>query len=215
MIIQKDFDSLINTWTNIDKANAIKKLKASMAESITNRVPDLTITNYVKSTIKEGLVDGTLQDYPEDFSNSARSLFYKEGIQKVIKEMKRELSIDESNKPLKQAWLNCEKSKTLVEFRLNFKMYLTILHSELYSVEDIAVYVSMIDELECQVKELLEYKRQCNEIYGAISKEDKSLDMLLRSRSLKDVGLGDSDIATILGTTKDNLKYLRKKIVLE
>jgi hypothetical protein len=214
-MLSKEFDSLIDTWTNIDKAKAIKKLKASMAESITNRVPDLTITNYVKSAIKEGLVDGTIQDYPGDFSNSARSLFYKEGIQKVIREMKKELSIDESNKPLKQAWSNCEKSKTLVEFRSNFKMYLTILHSELYSLEDIQIYVVMIDELEGQVKELMEYKRQCNEMYNVMSRDDESLTLLLRANSLKEVGLGDTDIATILGTTKDNLKYLRKKITLE
>ena len=214
-MLNKEFDSLIDTWTNVDKAKAIKKLKASMAESITNRVPDLTITNYVKSTIKEGLVDGAIQDYPEDFSNSARSLFYKEGIQKVIREMKKELSIDESNKPLKQAWTNCEKSRTLIEFRSNFKMYLTILHSELYSIEDVQTYVDMINELEDQVRELMEYKRQCDEIYGVMSGEDEHLSVVRISTRLKELGMTDSDTAKVLGISRDKLNYAKRKVTLQ
>ena len=56
---EEKLTQLIQTWDNKDKAQAIKILKSSMAEtSTTPKVPSKDIEDYVKNTITEGLKSG-------------------------------------------------------------------------------------------------------------------------------------------------------------
>jgi polyhydroxyalkanoate synthesis regulator phasin len=205
---------LVSDWTNQEKAQAISVLKNSMAESVTTRTDPAVVKTYVQNTIKQGLVNGNIQDYPEDFGNTAKSMFYKEVIQTVVKELKEELKIDESSETLSLAWTNCEKAKNLIDFRRAFKMYCTILKSETYSKEDVQEYVDMIDELDREVRQLRDYKRIHDEMFSVLSENDEELNIVLKANKMKDAGFTDKEICKVLGIERNKLNYSRKKVVL-
>lgn len=207
---------LVHDWSNKDKAEAINLIKKSMSESSTvKRTSSAVVETYVKDTIKQGLIDGKMRDYPEDFSRTAKSMFYKEIIQTVVKDMKEELGVDESSESLKLAWTNCEKAKNLIDFRRAFKMYCTILRSETYSIEDVQEYVEMIDELDRENRQLKDYKRIHDEIFGVLSESDEELSVVMKAKTLKTGGLTDKEICTVLGIDRNRLNYCRKKVELE
>lgn len=206
---------LVQDWSNQEKAQAIALLKSSMAESVSTRTCPKVVESYVKDTIKQGLIDGNIKDYPEDFSRTAKSMFYKEVIQAVLKDIKEELGVDESNESLKLAWTNCEKAKNLIDFRRAFKMYCTILRSETYSVEDVQEYVEMIDELDRENRQLKEYKRIHDEMFGVLSETDEELNVVLKANKMKESGFTDKEVCTVLGIDRNRLNYCRKKVELE
>jgi len=79
-----NLSALIETWTNSDKAQAIKELRKSMSESIERTDTDIVI-KYIKDSIKEGLISAKLIDYPEiGFESTARTMFYKKAIQSTL-----------------------------------------------------------------------------------------------------------------------------------
>jgi hypothetical protein len=204
---------LVHDWSNKDKAEAINLLKKSMSESSTTKRTSTTVVEtYVKDTIRQGLTDGKIGDYPEDFSRTAKSMFYKEIIQTVVKDMKEELGINESNESLKLAWTHCEKAKNLIDFRRSFKMYCTILKSETYSVEDIKEYTDMIDDLDRENRQLRDYKRIHDEMFGVLSETDEELNIVLKANKMKEQGFTDKDICRVLNLTRTQLNYARKKV---
>lgn len=206
---------LVSDWTNAEKAIAIGLLKTSMVDKDSTRIPTKEVETYVKDTIKQGLVDGKMKDYPWESERTTRSLFYKEVIQTVVKDIKSELCIDESSSALKLAWDSCEKAKNLIDFRKAFKMYCTILKSETYSSEEVQDYVQMIDELDRENRQLREYKRIQDELFGVMSETDEELTVVMRAKSLKTTGLTDKEICKVLGVDRNRLNYCRKKVQLE
>lgn len=203
---------LVSDWTNAEKAAAISLLKTSMVDKDSTRIPTKEVESYVKDTIKQGLVDGKIKDYPEDFDRVSRSLFYREVIQTVVKDIKDELKVDDSSESLKLAWSNCEKAKNLIDFRRAFKMYCTILKSETYSIDDIQEYVDMIDELERENRKLKDYKRIQEELFKILDEKDEEAAIVSKAVSLKGGGLTDSEICKVLGIDRNKLNYARKKV---
>lgn len=212
---KEELIDLVQDWSNQDKALAIKLLKTSMSESVSTRTDKTVVETYVKDTIKQGLLDGNIKDYPEDFSSTAKSSFYKEVIQTVVKELKEELSVDDSSASLSLAWTNCEKARNLIDFRRAFKMYCTILKSETYSMKDIQEYVVLIDDLDRENRKLKDYKRIYNEIFGVLQETDQELSVVMQAKTLKNNGMTDKEICTVLGIDRNRLNYCRKKVQLE
>jgi hypothetical protein len=215
MIQEDKFNDLIKDWSNADKSIAIKKLKVSMSES-TERVRPVVVENYVKEAITQGIKTGKLLDYPEyEFSSTAKSSFYRENIQSVVKEVELELNIQNTTGVLQMAWSNCEKSKNLVEFRRNFKMYLEILKVSTFTTSDVDWYVEHINTLDKEIEELKDYKRQCNEIFGCLQKDDKEIAIVQKASALNSKGLSDAEVVKVLGITRHRLNYCRSKVKLQ
>ena len=217
---EEKLTQLIQTWDNKEKAQAIKLLKSSMAEtSRTPKIPHKDIKNYVKNTITEGLKNGgssKLLDYPGDYESASKSTYYKENIRAVIKDVSQELNLDTgSNVVLSACWKELEDSRTLVEFRKYLKLYLITLFSNFYTDEDIAEYVEMIDEQDRELRRLREYKRIQDEIFKAMTSDDEDLHNVIRARDMKAMGMTDTEICTALKIKRDKLNYLRKKIELQ
>ena len=217
---EEKLTQLIQTWDNKDKAQAIKILKSSMAEtSRTPKIPHKDIKNYVKNTITEGLKNGgssKLLDYPGDYESASKSTYYKENIRAAIKDVSQELNLDTgSNVVLSACWKELEDSRTLVEFRKYLKLYLITLFSNFYTDEDIAEYVEMIDEQDRELRRLREYKRIQDEIFKAMTSDDEDLHNVIRARDMKAMGMTDTEICTALKIKRDKLNYLRKKIELQ
>jgi hypothetical protein len=216
---EEKLTQLIQTWDNKDKAQAIKILKSSMAEtSTTPKVPSKDIEDYVKNTITEGLKSGggKLLDYPGDYESASKSTYYKENIRAVIKDVSQELNLDTtSNKVLSECWKELEASRTLVEFRKYLRLYLITLFSNFYTDEDIAEYVEMIDEQDRELRRLREYKRIQEELFKAMTSDDEDLYSVIQARDMKAMGMTDAEICTVLNIKRDKLNYLRKKIELQ
>lgn len=215
---EEKLTQLIQTWDNKDKAQAIKILKSSMAEtSTTPKVPSKDIEDYVKNTITEGLKSGgKILNYPGDYEAAARSTYYKQNIRAVIQDVVQELSMDtSSNKVVEECWKELEDSRTLREFRKYLKLYFVALFSNFYTDEDIAEYVEMIDEQARELRRLREYKRIQDEIFKAMTSDDEDLHNVIRARNMKAMGMTDTEICTALKIKRDKLNYLRKKIELQ
>ena len=215
---EEKLSELIQTWDNKDKAQAIKILKSSMAEtSTTPKVPSKDIEDYVKNTITEGLKSGgKILNYPGDYEAAARSTYYKQNIRAVIQDVVQELNMDtSSNKVVEECWKELEDSRTLREFRKYLKLYFVALFSNFYTDEDIAEYVEMIDEQDRELRRLREYKRIQDEIFKAMTSDDEDLHNVIRARDMKAMGMTDTEICTALKIKRDKLNYLRKKIELQ
>ena len=215
---EEKLSELIQTWDNKDKAQAIKILKSSMAEtSTTPKVPSKDIEDYVKNTITEGLKSGgKILNYPGDYEAAARSTYYKQNIRAVIQDVVQELNMDtSSNKVVEECWKELEDSRTLREFRKYLKLYFVALFSNFYTDEDIAEYVEMIDEQDRELRILREYKRIQDEIFKAMTSDDEDLHNVIRARDMKAMGMTDTEICTALKIKRDKLNYLRKKIELQ
>ena len=211
---KEELISLVEDWSNQEKAQAISLLKKSMAESVTARTDKIVVETYVKDTIKQGLLDGKLKDYPEDnFERTSRSTFYKEVIQTVVKDLKDELGIDASSSAaLSLAWTHCENAKNLVDFRKAFKMYFTILKSETYTIDDVQEYVALIDELDRENRQLKDYRRIYNEIFSVLSEDDEELNIVLKANKMKESNFTDKEICKVLNISRTQLNYARKKV---
>ena len=215
---EEKLTQLIQTWDNKEKAQAIKLLKSSMAEtSTTPKVPSKDIEDYVKNTITEGLKSGgKILNYPGDYEAAARSTYYKQNIRAVIQDVVQELNMDtSSNKVVEECWKELEDSRTLREFRKYLKLYFVALFSNFYTDEDIAEYVEMIDEQDRELRRLREYKRIQDEIFKAMTSDDEDLHNVIRARDMKVMGMTDTEICTALKIKRDKLNYLRKKIELQ
>ena len=215
---EEKLTQLIQTWDNKDKAQAIKILKSSMAEtSTTPKVPSKDIEDYVKNTITEGLKSGgKILNYPGDYEAAARSTYYKQNIRAVIQDVVQELNMDtSSNKVVEECWKELEDSRTLREFRKYLKLYFVALFSNFYTDEDIAEYVEMIDEQDRELRRLREYKRIQDEIFKAMTSDDEDLYSVIQARDMKAMGMTDTEICTALKIKRDKLNYLRKKIKLQ
>ena len=215
---EEKLSELIQTWDNKDKAQAIKILKSSMAEtSTTPKVPSKDIEDYVKNTITEGLKSGgKILNYPGDYEAAARSTYYKQNIRAVIQDVVQELNMDtSSNKVVEECWKELEDSRTLREFRKYLKLYFVALFSNFYTDEDIAEYVEMIDEQDRELRRLRECKRIQDEIFKAMTSDDEDLHNVIRARDMKAMGMTDTEICTALKIKRDKLNYLRKKIELQ
>lgn len=210
-------EELLEVWDNKEKAQAIQVLKKSMSEnSEVKRVSDTVVKEYVKNTIMEGLDSGKMQDYPEDFSSTAKSPYYKIAIREVVKEVGEEFGVGRtSNTALQEAWKECEKSRTLIEFRRAFKMYLILLRSNFYTDEDIREYTELLDEQDKTIRELLEYKRIYNEMFNVLTSDDEELGQVLRAKRMKEQGMTDTEICKVLNVKRNKLNYIRKTIILE
>lgn len=215
---EEKLSELIQTWDNKDKAQAIKILKSSMAEtSTTPKVPSKDIEDYVKNTITEGLKSGgKILNYPGDYEAAARSTYYKQNIRAVIQDVVQELNMDtSSNKVVEECWKELEDSRTLREFRKYLKLYFVALFSNFYTDEDIAEYVEMIDEQDRELRRLREYKRIQEELFKAMTSDDEDLYSVIQARDMKAMGMTDTEICTVLNIKRDKLNYLRKKIELQ
>ena len=210
-------EALLESWTNQEKAQAIQLLKKSMHESSEQkRVPVQNVKDYVKSTLVQGLDDGSLQDYPEDYSSISRSLFYKEAIREVVKEVQEEYKVDNSSHPiLAAAWRDCEKARTLVELRKAFRLYVVAFKSSFYTEDDIIEYTQMIDEQDLEIRKLKEYKRIVDELFGAMTSDDTDFWHAVKASKMKDIGCSDTEICKVLDINRNKLNYIRKKIALE
>ena len=215
---EEKLTQLIQTWDNKDKAQAIKILKSSMAEtSTTPKVPSKDIEDYVKNTITEGLKSGgKILNYPGDYEAAARSTYYKQNIRAVIQDVVQELNMDtSSNKVVEECWKELEDSRTLREFRKYLKLYFVALFSNFYTEEDIAEYVEMIDEQDRELRRLREYKRIQDELFKAMTSDDEDLYSVIQARDMKAMGMTDTEICTVLNIPRNKLNYLRKKIELQ
>ena len=208
---------LSESWTNQEKAQAIQLLKKSMHESSEKKkIPVQNVRDYVKSTLVQGLDDGSLQDYPEDYSSISRSLFYKEAIREVVKEVQEEYKVDNSSHPiLAAAWRDCEKARTLVELRKAFRLYVVAFKSSFYTEDDIIEYTQMIDEQDLEIRKLKEYKRIVDELFGAMTSDDTDFWHAVKASKMKEMGCSDTEICKVLDINRNKLNYIRKKIALE
>lgn len=212
---EQKLTELLEVWDNKDKAQAIKVLKASMAESKSVKVGTTEVKRYVKHAIQEGLGGNSLPDYPSDFSSASRSIYYKQAIETAVKEIEEALSIDNSSEILEIAWKNCKEASTLVDFRKNLKLYLVALRTELCTPEDVAWYVGEIERLEDEAKRLKEFERVCNEIFGVLQQNNPDLELYRKYKVLKEGNLSDTEISTILDTSRPKLNKLLKNFQSE
>lgn len=214
---QPELERLIEDWSNADKAQAINLLKKSMSEAASStRVESEIVKEYVVDAIKAGFDNKSIPDYPANFSSASRSTLYKDVIQGAIKELGEGLHhIDSDNKILQATWNEVEKSRTLVEFRKFFKLYVVALRSELYTKDDLQEYADMIDAQDKEIRQLQEYKRIYNEMFEVLQQGDEEAGIVLRAKQMKEKGFTDAEVCKILGVDRDRLKYLRKKYVYE
>lgn len=209
---EQKLTELIQVWDNKEKAQAIKVLKASMAESKKTKASTQEVGDYVKHIIQEGIEGRSIPDYPsDDVSASARSTYYKKAIEAAVQEIEGVLHIDKSNKALEAVWENCKDSSNLVEFRKNFKLYLTAVMAELYTVEEVQELTDMVDELDREVRQLREYKRIQDELFGVMTEADENVVIARQSHKLKSGGLTDKEICSTLGIDRNKLNYARRK----
>ena len=210
-------EALLESWTNQEKAQAIQLLKKSMVEnSKQKRIPVQNVKDYVKSTLVQGLDDGSLQDYPEDYSSISRSQFYKEAIREVVKEVQEEYEVDTSSHPIMTAaWKDCEKARTLIELRKAFRLYIIALKSSFYTENDIIEYAQMIDEQDREIRQLREYKRIQEELFGIMMDNQEDYNIVVQAREMKKMGLTDAEICKVLEINRNRLNYVRGKVVLE
>lgn len=221
----QDFSKLLEQWDNAEKAQAIQLLKKSM-KSENNTVAVETVGDYVRNAINAGFNNEQIPNYPQDFSQAAKSSFYKEVIREVVNELGAKFKVNETtNAMAKAVWNDVQKSKNLIEFRKLFKLYLTALSDDLYTQEDIVFYTKQIEDLEQSIKDLMYYKQVYSSIFDVVLAEEKEDDKYMLAKSqrdkdnrtvvealkLKQLGFKENEILVVLGIDKNRFKYLKKK----
>ncbi len=226
---QKDFKELLLKWNNVEKAQAIAALKKSMSEQAeTKKIQNEVVQSYIEQTVKAGMQNYTLPNYPDDFSSAAKSTYYKQVIQEVLKDLDEELKLSgASNAVAKAAWNEVQKAKTIIEFKKFFKLYLIALRADIYTEEDIQWYSNKIEELENKVQELNHYKEVYSGVFDVVIEEenknsedgytlakmqrDKDNRTVVEALKLKQLGFKESEILIALGIDKNRFKYLKKR----
>ena len=231
---QKDFKELLLKWNNVEKAQviaaqAIAALKKSMSEQAeTKKIQNEVVQSYIEQTVKAGMQNYTLPNYPDDFSSAAKSTYYKQVIQEVLKDLDEELKLSgASNAVAKAAWNEVQKAKTIIEFKKFFKLYLIALRADIYTEEDIQWYSNKIEELENKVQELKHYKEVYSVVFDvAIEEENKNPEdgymlakmqrdkdnrTVVEALKLKQLGFKESEILIALGIDKNRFNYLKKR----
>lgn len=226
---QKDFKELLLKWNNVEKAQAIAALKKSMSEQAeTKKIHTEVVQSYIEQTVKAGMQNYTLPNYPDDFSSAAKSTYYKQVIQEVLKDLDEELKLSSaSNAVAKAAWNEVQKAKTIIEFKKFFKLYLIALRADIYTEEDIQWYSNKIEELENKVQELKHYKEVYSGVFDVVIEEenknpedgytlakmqrDKDNRTVVEALKLKQLGFKESEILIALGIDKNRFKYLKKR----
>lgn len=225
---QKDFEELLTKWNNAEKAQAIAVLKKSMSEQAeTKKVETTVVQSYIEHTIKAGMQNCTLPNYPEDFSVAAKSTYYKEVIREVIKDMDEELKLSEAGTEIAKAtWAEVQKAKTIIEFKKFFKLYLVALREVICTKEDLQTYTSRIEELEKEVQELKLYKDTYCGVFDVVLDADQNTEdkfmlakiqrdkdnmKVVEALKLKQLGFKESEILTALGIDRNRFKYLKKR----
>ncbi len=226
---QKDFKELLLKWNNVEKAQAIAALKKSMSEQAeTKKIQNEVVQSYIEQTVKAGMQNYTLPNYPDDFSSAAKSTYYKQVIQEVLKDLDEELKLSgASNAVAKAAWNEVQKAKTIIEFKKFFKLYLIALRADIYTEEDIQWYSNKIEELENKVQELKHYKEVYSGVFDVVIEEenknpedgytlakmqrDKDNRTVVEALKLKQLGFKESEILIALGIDKNRFKYLKKR----
>lgn len=226
---QKDFKELLLKWNNVEKAQAIAALKKSMSEQAeTKKIQTEVVQSYIEQTVKAGMQNYTLPNYPDDFSSAAKSTYYKQVIQEVLKDLDEELKLSgASNAVAKAAWNEVQKAKTIIEFKKFFKLYLIALRADIYTEEDIQWYSNKIEELEKEVQELKHYKEVYSGVFDVVLEEDnknpedgytlakmqrdKDNRTVVEALKLKQLGFKESEILIALGIDKNRFKYLKKR----
>ena len=226
---QKDFKELLLKWNNVEKAQAIAALKKSMSEQAeTKKIQNEVVQSYIEQTVKAGMQNYTLPNYPDDFSSAAKSTYYKQVIQEVLKDLDEELKLSGvSNAVAKAAWNEVQKAKTIIEFKKFFKLYLIALRADIYTEEDIQWYPNKIEELENKVQELKHNKEVYSGVFDVVLEEenknpedgytlakmqrDKDNRTVVEALKLKQLGFKESEILIALGIDKNRFKYLKKR----
>lgn len=226
---QKDFKELLLKWNNVEKAQAIAALKKSMSEQAeTKKIQNEVVQSYIEQTVKAGMQNYTLPNYPDDFSSAAKSTYYKQVIQEVLKDLDEELKLSSaSNAVAKAAWNEVQKAKTIIEFKKFFKLYLIALRADIYTEEDIQWYSDKIEELENKVQELKHYKEVYSGVFDVVLEEenknpedgytlakmkrDKDNRTVVEALKLKQLGFKESEILIALGIDKNRFNYLKKR----
>lgn len=226
---QNEFKELLQKWNNVEKAQAIAVLKKSMSEQAeTKKVETEVVQTYIKQTIKAGMQNDSLPNYPEDFTAAAKSTYYKEVIREVVQELDEELNLSSiGNAAAKAVWNEVKKAKTIIEFKKFFKIYLISLQEDTVSVDDVQWYTDRIEELEKEVQKLNYYKHAYSGIFNVVleDKNDPSNKYLAKKMSeeqdkrtmtevlkLKSIGFKETEALKALGITKDRLNYVKKKV---
>lgn len=226
---QKDFEELLTKWNNAEKAQAIAVLKKSMSEQAeTKKVETTVVQSYIEQTIKAGMQNCTLPNYPEDFSVAAKSTYYKEVIREVVQELDEELNLSSiGNAAAKAVWNEVKKAKTIIEFKKFFKIYLISLQEDTVSLDDVKWYTDRIEELEKEVQKLYYYKQAYSGIFDVVLEdkndesnkylakkmpEEKDKQTMTEVLKLKSIGFKETEAIKALGITKDRLNYVKKKV---
>lgn len=226
---QKDFEELLTKWNNAEKAQAIAVLKKSMSEQAeTKKVETKVVQSYIEQTIKAGMQNCTLPNYPEDFSVAAKSTYYKEVIREVVQELDEELNLSSiGNAAAKAVWNEVKKAKTIIEFKKFFKIYLISLQEDTVSLDDVKWYTDRIEELEKEVQKLTYYKHAYSGIFDVVLEdkndesnkylakkmpEEKDKQTMTEVLKLKSIGFKETEAIKALGITKDRLNYVKKKV---
>lgn len=226
---QKDFEELLTKWNNAEKAQAIAVLKKSMSEQAeTKKVETTVVQSYIEHTIKAGMNSSSLPNYPADFTQAAKSTYYKQAIQEVVKELGEEFKVNETNNAFaKAAWAEVQKAKTIVDFRKQFKLYLVAIQSEMYTKEDLQCYTEEIEALTKQVQELQYYKQAYQQIFDVVledkndpankqaaktSEEQQEKRTVLEAQKLKELGFKDHEVLKALNIDGRKLRHIKKKV---
>lgn len=212
--MQKKIDEILKLIPEVEPeerskiVQAVSGLKSKMKELAVPQDIDQA-RSYATKLTQQALEEGVLPQYGDDeLVRTKKSTQHKEVIREVVKQFDVVADID--NPALGLAWNRVKKSTSILELRTNLEMYIVIKDS--IHKNDIQEYVDFIDEQDKQIKELLEYKRLQEELFGIVFEDDVELKLLSDIENAKlNHNLTDTQVCAMFDCSRRKLQTLREK----
>lgn len=212
--MQKKIDEILKLIPHVEPDErakivlAVSGLKSKMSEQ---SIPqDFTqAKDYATKLTQQALEQGILPQYEnEELVRTKKSTLHKDVIRQVVQQF--DVVADVDNPALGLAWNRVKKSSSILELRTNLEMYITIKDS--IHKNDIQEYVDFIEKQDRQIRELLEYKRLQEELFGIVFEDDKELKLLsdIENAKLKH-DLTDVQVCSMFDCSRRKLQTLRDK----
>jgi hypothetical protein len=213
-------DQIIDSIDSVESDNKklgvlISKAKLKMKSESTTKVSSEDYRKYSKALVQSAMNGDKLPEYPSGLVNSKKTTSFKEVIKEVTEVFDKAVGIS-SDTPtaLTLAWNRVKKSTNLIDLRANLEMYVSIMQS--ISQNNIQEYVEQIDELDKQVRALLEYKRVQEELFMLCFTDDAQMKRLSDIEQAKlRFNLTDNQAASMFDCDRTTLNNLRKKFKLQ
>lgn len=205
---------VVDTTDKSKLAVLISKTKAKMSEGSNMNVSTDSYIDHSKALVRDAIEGKNLPAYPKELVTANKTRAFKHALKKILQDFDNEVEYTLNTEPAVLAWDRVKKSENLIELRSSLEMYASIIR-HIYE-NDIQWYSDEVDSMDKEVRQMKEYKRIQEELFGVYFSDDADQKLVSDAMQMKSkYNMKDEEIAKIFKISRSKLNRLREKYPLE